>query len=636
MDKRLKKLFFMLYGKSHQPADALAEQLDVSSKTVRNLLKELDLIVSRHGASIISKYGAGYVIKVAEPTDFEAFVDWLKHLASDDFFPATSEERVQYLLEYLFNSAAYVKLDDLSDSLYISKRTLTADLKEVERLLSRYNLKLIRKPNYGIRVDGKEFDFRLCIAAIAGKRLFKGNDSMDTIAACISESIREYDFTLSNVTFQNLIIHIYIAISRIMEKHHVPIPQQQLNELMDRREYQIAKDIISRINREFSITFPEQEIAYVAIHLAGKMLVRPAEDSDANIVITQEISDLVTEMLEMVYDAFKFDFRDDLELRMSLSQHIIPLKVRLEYDMDLKNPLLQDVKEKFCLPYTMASQAATVINRRYHRMMSDDEVGYIAFAFALALERKKTQIVKKNILLVCASGRGSAQLLLYQYKKSFGAYINRLEACDVCNLYKVDFSDIDYLITTVPIPIPVPVPIQEVQHILQDQDIANVKKALTHANTGMVKSYYDEKLFIPHLSCKTKAEALKYMCRLMMKEKNLPEAFYESVLERERLAQTAFSNMVAMPHAYKTMSEETYVCVAILDEPIDWGDQPVQVIFLVSITNKDQTSIQLQVFYQMTAAFMLGQKYIQDLIKRRDYQHFIEVLSEIERNVEID
>ena len=49
-----------------------------------------------------------------------------------------------------------------------------------------------------------------------------------------------------------------------------------------------------------------------------------------------------------------FDFRSDLELRMILSQHLIPLSVRIQYDMNMKNPLLRDVKEKFCLSFTMA------------------------------------------------------------------------------------------------------------------------------------------------------------------------------------------------------------------------------------------------------------------------------------------
>ncbi len=176
------------------------------------------------------------------------------------------------------------------------------------------------------------------------------------------------------------------------------------------------------------------------------------ENVEENVIITQEISDLVTAMLERVYDLFKFDFRSDLELRMILSQHLVPLSVRIRFDMDMKNPMLRDVKEKILFVLYMACNAVTVLNEHFKVSLSEDEVAYFAFAFALALERRKTEIKKKNVILVCSSGRGSAQLLQYKYKNSFKDYIDEIIACDVGSLYKMDFSRYDYIFTTVPSP----------------------------------------------------------------------------------------------------------------------------------------------------------------------------------------
>ena len=72
-------------------------------------------------------------------------------------------------------------------------------------------------------------------------------------------------------------------------------------------------------------------------------------------------------------------------------------------------------------------------------------MGYLALAFALAIERQNTELPKKNILIVCASGKGSAQLLHYRYRQEFGSYVGRIETCDVSNVKKVDFKDIDYV-----------------------------------------------------------------------------------------------------------------------------------------------------------------------------------------------
>lgn len=633
MDRRKRQILDILSDKEYVTAQNLAQQIQVGTKTIRNLLKEMNREMEACGGAILSKYGVGYYLKITDKEKFETFQRKLYSRLSDEYLPGTSEERIQYLLEYLFNSPSYVKLDELSESLFISKRTLTADLKEVEQYINQFNIKVIRKPNYGIKLEGGEFDARLCIASFSGKRLHKGNQSMDEIAACVSSVLKSNDFTITGASYQNLVVHLYIAISRIMECHYVPLPKEHMEKKDDSLEYQIATEIARSLQTTFHITFPETEIFYISIHLAGKKIIYPRDEAEQNMIITQEINDLVAAMLERVYDLFKFDFRNDLELRMILCQHLVPLSVRIKYDMNLKNPLLRDVKEKFCLSYTMASNGVTVINEHFHVLLSEDEIAYFAFAFALALERKKSEIQKKNILLVCSSGRGSAKLLQYKYQTYFKDYINNITACDLGSLYKVDFADYDYIFTTVPITVPVPLPILEVQYFLDDNDIVNVKKVLCSEKTSSVMNYYEKEMFLPHLKLRTKEEVLRCMCHFVMEKKNLPQEFYESVLKRERLAKTAFGNMVAMPHVYKAISQETFVCVGILDEPVDWGGQKVRAVFLVSIANKDHTSVELQRFYQMTAAFLLSQKEIQDLIKKQDYDAFIEAMTWIEKQL---
>jgi lichenan operon transcriptional antiterminator len=408
------------------------------------------------------------------------------------------------------------------------------------------------------------------------------------------------------------------------------MPEGLLDNPEERYEYHIAKSIAAKLEERFHLSFPENEVIYIAIHLAGKKMFLQEAGSGENVIITQEISDLVTAMLERVYDLFKFDFRSDLELRMILSQHLVPLSVRIRFDMDMKNPMLRDVKEKFCLSYTMSCNAVTVLNEHFKVSLSEDEVAYFAFAFALALERKKTEIKKKNIILVCSSGRGSAQLLQYKYKNSFKDYIDDIIACDVGSLYKMDFSRYDYIFTTVPITLSVPLPILEVEYFLGDEDIVNVKKALCAQKSFSVRNYYERELFLPHLKFRTKTEVLRFMCQFVIEKKNLPEEFYESVLRRERVAKTAFGNQVAMPHAYKAMSSETFVCVGILDEPVEWGDQKIRAVFLVCIADKDHTSAELQHFYQLTASFLLSQKQIQELVKKQDFDAFIKAMAQME------
>ena len=164
IDKRLIDLYKKLSIQKYQSAVYLAEALDISDKTVRKLIKQLDDIIKYSGAHIEVKHRYGYRLAIE---DEELFKDYLKKEFKEQAIeiPNTSEERIEYIKEYLLKNDDYIKLDELSDILYISRKTITNELKKIEKELNNYNLQLIRKPNYGIKIEGEEFDLRLCTAS---------------------------------------------------------------------------------------------------------------------------------------------------------------------------------------------------------------------------------------------------------------------------------------------------------------------------------------------------------------------------------------------------------------------------------------------------------------------------------------
>ncbi len=649
VSRQMVDIYRRLSEKEYQTAEALAEELSVSSKTVRNQLKNLNELLGDYGVCVESKHGAGYRLAVKDTQKQKELEELIqKKELQESAIPNSSEERVEYLLEYLLNTDGYVKLDELSQMLYISKKTLTANLKEVENLLGEYHLCLQRKPNHGICIGGREFNRRLCIAGFVAKKIQMteklGGDQDVTeeiqwIHHCVQECLSRYNFEISSVAFQNLVLHIQIAILRMRGGHYVPMAESEADKVRNKKAYRIAEEILNHIKDKFHVEFPDSEIEYIAIHLEGKKMMlnsTVAEETEGNLVINQEISDLVGFMLSAVYDAFKFDFRDDLELRMSLSQHLVPLVVRLQHDMKLTNPLLKDIKERYSLAYTMATTACVILNHKFHKIVKEDEIGYIALLFALALERKKTAIAKKNILLVCASGKGSAQLLLYRYKTEFGPYINKLSVCDVGRIQEQDFTDIDYIFTTVPIPVKVPVPIQEVEYFLKSSDIQAVKRTLLGKTDSPVLDIYPKDLFLSHMNFTSKEEALETLCGYVCERGLAPKEFLASVRAREVLAKTAFGNLVAMPHPIEVMGKQPFVCVAVLDHPIEWTpgmpDSMIQVIFLVSVANYEQYDIQR--FYQVTAKLLLDAPSMKELIRNQDYDTLKHLLLKMEQLVD--
>lgn len=613
-------------------SESLAQKLNLSSRTIRNEMKELKAVLEQVGAHLVSKTSTGYLLQIEDQKKYGEFLSTLKDQGD---IPETSKERVQYLLETLLaNNDQYVKLEDLSDQIYVSRSSLTNDLKEVRQMLKEYNLKLITRPGYGIKVEGREFDLRLCIAASTIGRIEKKSNcqenSLRKIADCIQLGLQDTPLHISEVSYHNLIVHIYIALQRINDDCHVPLEAKQLKMIKKEAEFVDAKRIAALLEETFVITIPETEIGYIAIHLASKRIIEASEVQD-NVVIDQKINDVVKHMLDVIEKNYNLRFHEDLELRMVLAMHLIPFAVRMQYDMNLKNPLLKEIKTRYTLAYMIAISACEVLKEVYHKQIQEDEIGYFALHFNLALERRKHQGTKKNILIVCSTGRGSAQMLVYRMQEEFGKYLDHIVTCDVLQVEQYDFRNIDYVITTVPIPYSVPRPILQIQLFLEEQDIKAIRSLLNGENTSSLQQYFHPDLFLSNLEVETKEEAIEAIVKRIHQVKSIPDDFLEAVFAREKMAVTAFGNRVAIPHPNRAMSEETFVCVAVLKKPIDWNRQKVQFIFMLSLTTaKDKN---MEQFSRITSKLLFSQEYINEIIKSPKYSTLMKLLGNIEKEM---
>lgn len=245
----------------------------------------------------------------------------------------------------------------------------------------------------------------------------------------------------------------------------------------------------------------------------------------------------------------------------------------------------------------------------------------------MALESLKEDIEKKNILLVCMTGKASSQFLSFRFKNEFGVYINRLDICSMYEFEQYDLKDIDYVFTTVPLHTNAKVPIYEISNFLDSSDVPLVRKRLERGSVDFLYSYYREELFFPHIQGATRDEVIREMCHRMAQVYPIPEReFCESVLTRERMGGTDFGNEVAIPHPEDCMVKENVVCVGILDRPVLWSTNAVQLVVLAAIY--ESTSAQTQKFYEMTSALLSNPVRVKRIISRRSYAHFMKLILE--------
>ena len=126
----------MLGRKTYVTSAALAEAAGVSVRTVKYDLKELQSFLKEYGVEIESKRSYGYRLLVGDGSDMDGLSKALRanlRKNKGEVF-RYNFQRVIYIINKLLIGKPYYKAEELMDTFYISRSTLTQDLNRARTL----------------------------------------------------------------------------------------------------------------------------------------------------------------------------------------------------------------------------------------------------------------------------------------------------------------------------------------------------------------------------------------------------------------------------------------------------------------------------------------------------------------------
>lgn len=609
-------------------------QLGISTRTLRNDIKTINSERHKNGFNIDTLHRKGYILSVEDEGKFHHFIhnQMRETTHNQTLIPNNQEDRIHYIIRKLLVSEEYIKADDLSDEMFISRATLNNDMKLVRERLHFFSLDIESVPAHGMCIVGTEFHKRSCIAMYFFGTDSRENELLDShsnentkqkISSILLQTINKTSLRLTDIGFENLVTHIMITIFRLEEGSFVADSSRYID-VLNSDEYEVSELLCTKFEEAFNVKFPIIERIYIAMHLAGKKVSQYLDDTSISLD-----SPLFQDMCTIINNRFAIDFSEDIDLFTALSLHFQPMKSRLEYGLHIKNPLLEQIKTENTHAFEISLVAAEVIKKHWGFTLDESETGYIALHFALALERYRTFKNKKNILIVCASGVGSSQILYHKVKQKFSSSINNLEVSELYALESIDLSEFDLILSSVPISTKVDLPIIYVQYFLDDQDISNVKTYLD-LNSNEFESmsqYFRDDLFFTNLQGDSRENVILELCKKVRNVEKLPVNFEEEVIKRERYALTEYGNSIAIPHPMKPLSKRTFVAIGILKRPILWGKTYVKYVFLLSVsTNKNES---LQLFHEVLSSLALDKDAMLRFEKKPTFETLKEILNEI-------
>ena len=613
-------------------SEQLSAICHVSTKTILKDIQSLneDMKVTDNYIDVKPSYGLKLVIN-----DMDAFSDFsASYRPFQDYFVFSVNEREDWVQKYLIEEDKWIKSEYICEILFISPSVLSQCLKTIRKSLAQYDLKLVQKPHYGMKVEGREFNKRLCLSAIymtyidqredfPGKQFNEEElEVINTITSVLDNVLTRFEISMSEVSVQNFIIDIFVLLKRVKQGILLKATEKMVIDISRWTESIVAVEIAKEIKKQLDIELGDQEIVSLSIHLASKRIIRHYDESIHRIIQNFDVMQIVDNMLNNIAEQWHIDFTQDRELCSMLTLHLIPLEVRSRYNVVLQNPLTIKIKQQNILAYQLAVSACNQLVDYHGNNLSDEEISYIALHIELALLRKQIK-EKKNVLIMSGGGRGTSSILAYQIKELYNKYINEIKMVDYIGIKKYDFSHVDLLITSAPIKEELPISIIEVNYYLTEQDKKKIKNYLDDQEIFHMSLHLEENLILRNINISKKEDVIAYMIQHTIKQEDL----IEKMIENDYIGNYELENMVAVLSCQANIPESK-VIMAILEKPILWNKRKVQLIIMPIIGA--HMNLQVLDLFKELSLLVQNALYIKKIIKKQNYKDILDIFADIE------
>ncbi|REH90005.1 transcriptional regulator [Staphylococcus felis] len=166
--------------------------------------------------------------------------------------------------------------------------------------------------------------------------------------------------------------HLIFAFKRLQNNQLITNPFLSETKYSYPDAYKIAKRVVARINLELGVDFPEDEVGFIALHIASQI-------DDVNIQDTQKVAQLIKNIVTLI--------EHDLNVNVSTSsiqyqrfvRHIHFLLQRLRKDehstIDLNFENL--LKAQYPLCYNVAVKTSQMVQSQINSQLYSAEIAYL-------------------------------------------------------------------------------------------------------------------------------------------------------------------------------------------------------------------------------------------------------------------
>lgn len=459
----------------------IAKDLNISGRTVLREIPELEKFLRLNGVSLDKKTGVGIKVK-GSAEEKQSIINLLNGKKDETIYSPL--ERKNIIISELLQNQEPVKLFNFTRTLKVTEATISNDLEKADKWFAAHSLNLIRKQGLGVYLEGRENHIRkamvsliyentnenqllslirqnLTDSVVAAQNIEEStrnrllnlidNETIKKIEDLVENMEKERNYKLADSAFVGLIVHLALATLRIKKGDKITINKEFLKELKTSEEYLIASNLAIDIGKAFLIDIPEDEIGYITMHIKGSKNHNEKNKEGNKIIGSFELIKLSKEIIKIAEVETGRFLGNNENLLNGLVNHLGTAIIRLKMNLDIRNPLLEEIKANYVDLMLVSSKCALVVEKHIGIKMPEDEVAFIALHLGAAIENSE-KVIKPiyRTAIACATGIGTSRLLATRIESEY----DNIEIVDIISTIHIEESwlkekEIDFIISTV-------------------------------------------------------------------------------------------------------------------------------------------------------------------------------------------
>lgn len=612
--------------------ESLAAKLDVSQKTIRNDIKELNCLLG--GYACISNNKGTCKLIVFAPKGFTEIRN--KIYKQEDLFNS-SHTRMAYMFWQLMHAEEPYLTDDLSEEMKVARTTTIGDLNRLRKVIEKYDLKIKGKANTGLALCGDEYKIRLFILENIYEQLY--------LNFPLGQIIREklYDFqerlSMDALGFGFFYRFFVVMIQRMESGHTIKKLEPKYEELYGSSAYMIVDEFLNEIEQVKGYKISKEERLFLSISVAGMRTPANTAEIEQKISISEGVADLIIEILDRIKAELNVTVVAN-ELFDDFVYHVFFMINRLKYGFHIYNPMVDDFKNKYSVAYKMAEIAKGVLEERVGIEMTEDEMGFLAAYFGEFLLEQEPEKKRCKIAIVCGSGKIIGRLIENQLKKIFDVEPEFEIFYGIFDENRKD--DFDYIVTTTELHMDTKTPVIFMDEVFDREYIqrkfenmrylSEAGRTIRKGIDSLFMNLLDETRFFVLDQESSYDENVDRMARALTNQGELDAGFAQRVREREKYSTMVLDQNIAFPHTKNMLSKLTLAMGVFPDMLKDDKYGNIRIIILLGIPESMEDDTVLVRLYDDILSIGKKPDVIPKIQKMESYREFLLYIAE-ENNI---